>query len=177
MRVARCRRGSLTTFMCFSFRRAPQPSSAQDHLVPVHCDVIGSQSLTWIALQFAVRKLPIPMVPRATDDPVLDNDLALAERRALVRTRVVDGKKIVADPEHRNGASPGLHGDRRPGWDVANLADDILGHVRINLLLLWRPRQGLSGACRGELSRSRSVRETGLVQWDRPPSLGLPVFD
>src|SRR5712691_495893 len=131
-RVARSRLGSLMTFIALLLPVAPLvPSGAHDHLVAVDRDLVGAQPLARIALQLAIRQAPVPMMPGTAHHLLRDDDLAVAERGALVRTGVVDREKIVAEAEHGDRARSSLHGDRRPGRNVVDLADHIFGHFSL----------------------------------------------
>src|SRR6202035_780854 len=93
--------------LLFGLRRGA--SSAQDDLVALDRHLVGPQPLARIAFEPSITEPPVPMMPRTAHDLVRNHDLALAERCALVRAGIVDGKEALAEAENRDDAPPGLH--------------------------------------------------------------------
>src|SRR3954467_11324137 len=68
------------------------------------------------------------MMPWASHDLFLNNNLSVTQRGALVRAGIVNGKKIVADPKNSDRTSARLHDDRCARRDFIDLADNVVGH-------------------------------------------------
>src|SRR5690348_4838837 len=101
-------------------------SGAQDHLVAVDRDLVGAHALARVALERAVCEAPVPMMPGTAHEAI--DDLAVAERSALVRADIADGEESIAQTKDRDRARPGLDRNRGAGGDVADLADHVFGH-------------------------------------------------
>jgi hypothetical protein len=68
------------------------------------------------------------MVPRATDNALVDQDLAIAKRCAFVRATIGDGVEFPAGPEDRDVAPACLHGDAFAFRNFINFADNVFLH-------------------------------------------------
>ena len=74
----------------------------------------------------------------------VSDDLAVAERCALMRAGVADRKELVADAKHRNRSPSRLHGHRGAGREFARLSDRIIRHVLIVRAFLGQSLMGAS---------------------------------